>query len=1021
MENKGYTLNSKEYWNYRFDENWEKAKGVEQTTYFANLACSLFPEWLIKDVCRNSYDICDLGCAEGDAVPVLQKTFPMCKVHGEDFSESAIEIAKGKYSAFDFYISDILNPEKEKKYPVIYSSNTIEHFSNTYEVLSKIESRSLNYTVILMPYREDFEVPEHEVVLGTSDIPLALGESNLVFAKSVYCNSEYYGREQMLLIYSKNKDVKRVALLSDCVEQVSNLEQKKMKNDYNNLHNEWQKINDELYLSREDLKQLKNTYNKLEKEKDEITNINKELIDEKSVLNKEVDSLNKEIENLSNEILNLKDISSYDGEREDIKEKLIYINDLLQQINSAKSYKKLLYLRRIKDQLIKGSKSEKKDFIKYTINRTLKREKYVCNDLKQFDGINVARQLLSNIIQNNCNENLCVRGNSILEANKKNTSQVYIFAGIPYYDIGGGQRCSQLANTFNKMGYEVSYFYAFDSNESVKFDLQLPTIVHESIDKVSIEDVFSSIKEEALFIFEAPYVKFVPYLEKAKKLGIKTVYEHIDNWETSLGSLLYDPESFNSFIKDSDYLIATSIELQKQVNKYTDKEVYYLPNAVDITIFEPKYNYECPKDLKIGKEKTLIYFGSLWGEWFDWNLIKDTALKCPDSCFNMIGEYSGIPDIVKNMPSNVYFLGLKKQIELPAYLHYSDIAMLPFKNCEIGKYVSPLKIFEYIAMEKTVLATPLPDITGYPNTICSEDYNDWVNTIKSHRELESTLEFTAANSWYNRCNNIINICNIGYLKESNIDNKEISIIVLNHNNKSVIFRCIDSLLNHNKNYNYEIIVVDNDSSDGSYELLEEKYGDKIILVKNTKNGCSSGRNIGVKHSSGKKLVFIDSDQWVISDRWLDAGIYILQKNKGIGAVSWGAGWFEKNELRGPIVDYMPNRGIAPWQLFRDDISYLATSGLIMEKKIFDLIDGFDEYYDPTCYEDTDLAFQVMDFGLKIAYTPYINLMHLPHQTTKSGSNGHSKLMDRNGAYFREKWNERNPSILKKSWDLIQSI
>ncbi|NME83076.1 glycosyltransferase [Clostridium sp. SM-530-WT-3G] len=1019
MENKDYTLNSKEYWNYRFNENWEKAKGIEQTRYFANLACSLFPEWLIKDVCKNSYDICDLGCAEGDAVPVLQKTFPMCKIHGEDFSENAIEIARSKYSTFDFNISDILNPDKSKKYPVIYSSNTIEHFKNTYEVLSKIESRSLNYTLILMPYREDFEVPEHEVVLGTSDIPLVLGESSLVFAKSVYCNSEYYGREQMLLIYSKDKDVKRVSLLSDCVEQVSNLQQKNMKNDYNKLHDEWQKINDELYISREDLKQLKNDFNELKEEKDKIININKDLLDEKSLLKEEIEDLNNEILNL--EGINSEDINSKDDVKEDIREKLIHIDNYLQQINSIKSYKQLLYLRRIKDQLIKGSKSEKKDFIKYTLNRMLKREKYICNDLKYFDGINIARQSLSNVIQNDFNQNVHFKNNITFEQNKKNTSQVYIFAGIPYYDIGGGQRCSQLANTFNKMGYEVHYFYAFDSNESVKFNLQLPTVIHESIDNISISDVFSSIKEEAVFIFEAPYIKFVPYLEKAKKLGIKTIYEHIDNWETSLGSLLYDPKSFESFIKDSDYLIATSIELQKQINKYTEKEVHYLPNAVDITIFEPKYNYECPKDLNIGKEKTLLYFGSLWGEWFDWDLVKNTALECPNSTFNMIGEYSGIPDIVKSMPPNVYFLGLKKQSELPAYLHYSDIAMLPFKNCEIGKYVSPLKIFEYIAMEKQVLATPLPDIIGYPNTICSEDYNEWVNTIKSHIELESTSEFIAANSWYNRCNNIIDISNIEYLKESDYSKNSISIIVLNHNNKSVIFRCIDSLLNHNKNYNYEIIVVDNDSTDGSYELLEERYKDRIILVKNTKNGCSSGRNIGIKHSSGEKLVFIDSDQWVISDRWLDAGIYILQKNKGVGAVSWGAGWFEKNKLRGPIVDYMPNRGILPWQLFRDDVSYLATSGLIMEKKIFELIDGFDEYYDPTCFEDTDLAFQIMDLGLKIAYTPYISLMHLPHQTTKSGSNSHNKLMDRNGMYFKKKWKEKNPAILAKSWELIENI
>jgi glycosyltransferase involved in cell wall biosynthesis len=64
------------------------------------------------------------------------------------------------------------------------------------------------------------------------------------------------------------------------------------------------------------------------------------------------------------------------------------------------------------------------------------------------------------------------------------------------------------------------------------------------------------------------------------------------------------------------------------------------------------------------------------------------------------------------MPENIHFLGLKKQIDLPSYLYYSDYAILPFKTDEIGKYVSPLKLFEYIAMNKPVISTMLDDIIG---------------------------------------------------------------------------------------------------------------------------------------------------------------------------------------------------------------------------------------------------------------------------------------------------------------------
>lgn len=1012
-------INSREYWDERFGSDWEKAKGIEQTTYFAELACELFPSWFVKDICKNSYEVCDLGCAEGDAVPVLQKIFPMSIIHGEDFSEKAIKIAQERHPSYNFHISNILKPGGENKYSVVYSSNTIEHFPNTYTVLKNIEERSLNYTVILMPFREDFEIDEHEVVLDTKDVPLIIGDSNLVFAKSVYCNSEYYGREQMLLIYSKDENVKKASLLSDCVEFVCNSDHKKLKIKIEELKQDWQRLNDQLYLSREELKVLDSNYKKLENKKKELIQENTSINNDKVVMQKSINELNEEILDLKSKIncmYDEKKVLQEKAEHSNIKEALIEVNSLLREVDSARSYKKLLYLRRVKDQLISGSKLEKKDFIKYTLNKITKRQKYLCKNLNDFNKLSVAKEKLSHVIENSDDQIRNFHNKEMFSGKIKDTAQIYIFAGIPYYDIGGGQRCSQLARNFNKMGYEVHYFYAFDSSESIKFDLTLPTYTHKYIDDTTLAEVFGSIKSSAMFIFEAPYVKFIPYLEKAKQLGIKTIYEHIDNWETSLGSLLYDPKSFEVFIKDSDILVATSVELQKQLNKYTNKSIEYLPNAVDITIFEPKYNYMQPEDLVIGKQRTLLYFGSLWGEWFDWKLIEDTALSCPSSSFNIIGDYSGIPDIVKGMPSNVYFLGLKKQHELPAYLHYTDIAMLPFKNCEIGKYVSPLKIFEYIAMGKKVLATPLPDILGYPNTICSENYEEWVNVINSELQVENTEDFIADNSWYNRCNLLLDFTKNDYLREELLRTQKISIIILNYNNKRVITRCVSSLIKHADRYKYQIIVVDNNSSDGSYELLKDIYGDKITLLRNDRNGCSSGRNLGARNATGDVLVFLDSDQWVVSDRWLDIGLYILIQNKGIGAISWGAGWFDRGVLTGPIVDYLPDRGIKPWQLFRDDVSYLATSGLLMEKRIFDLLDGFDEYYDPTCFEDTDLAFQIQNLGLKIAYTPYLSLMHLPHQTTQSGSKGHTDLMDRNGKYFKEKWMKLNKGLLEKAWE-----
>ena len=61
----------------------------------------------------------------------------------------------------------------------------------------------------------------------------------------------------------------------------------------------------------------------------------------------------------------------------------------------------------------------------------------------------------------------------------------------------------------------------------------------------------------------------------------------------------------------------------------------------------------------------------------------------------------------------------------------------------------------------------------------------------------------------------------------------------------------------------------------------------------------------------------------------------------IGAVSWNAGWFSPGTTTGPIVDYLPNRGLSSAAIwFRTDIAYLATSGMLMRKQLFEEIEGF---------------------------------------------------------------------------------
>ena len=599
----------------------------------------------------------------------------------------------------------------------------------------------------------------------------------------------------------------------------------------------------------------------------------------------------------------------------------------------------------------------------------------------------------------------------------KSSRSIFIFATVPYYDVGGGQRSAQLAKIFNKMGFNIFYIYAFECSEDNVPFMSIPVSYHKNVKNVSYDEIDMYARKNDIFIFEAPTKAFNQFLALAKLKKCKFVYENIDNWETSLGSILFDRETLENMIREADMIVATAQKLVEQtenyVKKYSDekKKVYYLPNAVDDELFDPRKNYEKPNDLILG-EKNLLYYGSLWGEWFDWEIIKNLA-KDKTVSITLIGDYSGIKNIVEEMPENVHFLGLKKQTDLPSYLKYVDYAILPFKPGEISDYVSPLKIFEYISMGKIILTTNLPDIQKYPNIYSSNNINKWNEIINTKIEVKEWDTFITKNNWYARCTDILDTL---FTENSKKADKKIynnlSIIVLNYNNKQVITRCIDTLLMYNSRYNYEIIIVDNQSTDGSYELLEKKYKGKIKLIKNQKNGCSSGRNLGVENSTKEYILFLDSDQWILNKYWIDNYINLILNDNNIGAVAWNAGWFNNEGRAYKVVDGFGFRYMEPNILARKDIGYLATCGFMMEKQLFEKIKGFDINYDPTCYEDTDLSLKIRNSGKEIYYSTYLGVGHLPHQTTKSGSAEHTKLINKKADYFYKKWSKQNKKLLE---------
>lgn len=239
---------------------------------------------------------------------------------------------------------------------------------------------------------------------------------------------------------------------------------------------------------------------------------------------------------------------------------------------SLRGYKRFLMGRRFKEQVLHGSWTEKQDFFRWSWSKLIHRDngaKWLCvfdplesvqSQLRRVDGLN------DMIFQAVKRAGIEEDRNAVLKTGR----QVFIFAGVHYCDIGGGQRSAQMARAFNDMGYRVYYIHYLvhprygEGKEEPLRDGSIfnPTLLHCQVDAFSVRDLDRLVSRGALFIFEVPVDKFEPYLEYAQAHHIPTVYEHIDNWDEALDPGLI---SYETAIEKCDIAISMDADLQDDV------------------------------------------------------------------------------------------------------------------------------------------------------------------------------------------------------------------------------------------------------------------------------------------------------------------------------------------------------------------------------------------------------------------------------------------------------------------------
>ncbi len=232
---------------------------------------------------------------------------------------------------------------------------------------------------------------------------------------------------------------------------------------------------------------------------------------------------------------------------------------------------------------------------------------------------------------------------------------------------------------------------------------------------------------------------------------------------------------------------------------------------------------------------------------------------------------------------------------------------------------------------------------------------------------------------------------------------DLSVIIVNYNVKYFLEQCLTSVFRAIKGINSEVIVVDNNSADGSNSMIIEKFRD-VKLIRNRHNpGFSIANNQGIKIANGKYILILNPDT-VVSEKTFSKCFEFMEEHPDAGAVGVkmidGKGKYlpeSKRALPTPATAFYKMSGLSSLfpgskrfnryylgHLDNDKIQkieVLTGAFMFIRKEAIEAAGLFDESF--FMYgEDIDLSYRILESGFNIYYLPHPSIIHFKGESTR---------------------------------------